>query len=60
MCQTRIDFMLSLRDMECYLEDIYYKETGLSDHKMLVWKIDFNKEKKRAWGVDFKFRNLGR
>jgi exonuclease III len=46
MCQTRIDFILSLRDMECYLEDIYYKETGLSDHKMIVWKIDFNKEKR--------------
>ncbi len=25
MCQTRIDFILSKRDMECFLEHIYYK-----------------------------------
>lgn len=46
MCQTRIDFILSERDMEFFLGDICYKDTSLSDHKMLLWNIDFSKEKK--------------
>lgn len=46
MCQTRIDFILSERDMEYFLGDICYKDTSLSDHKMLLWNIDFSKEKK--------------
>lgn len=50
MCQTRLDFILSKRDMECFIKNTYYKETSLSDHKMLLWKIDFN-NKKRGPGV---------
>ncbi len=58
MCQTRIDFILSKRDMECFLEHIHYKETGLSDHKMLLWKIDFSIEKRGPWCLDFKLRTF--
>ncbi|MGL5245458.1 MAG: endonuclease/exonuclease/phosphatase family protein, partial [Sarcina sp.] len=42
--QTRIDFIISTRDIDYFIEDIVYKDTGFSDHKMIKWKIDFNKE----------------
>lgn len=46
MCQTRIDFILSTRDIDCFIEDVFYKETSLSDHKMVLWNVDFNKKDK--------------
>lgn len=44
--QTRIDFIISTRDIDYFIEDIVYKDTSFSDHKMIRWKIDFNKEEK--------------
>ncbi len=37
---------LFCEDIECFLEHIHYKESGFSDHKMLLWKIYFIIEKR--------------
>lgn len=50
LCQTRIDYILSTINLEDFIEDISYKDTSLSDHKMVLLKIDFNK-KERGPGV---------
>ncbi len=44
MCQTRIDYFLSTRNLECFIDDILYKETTLSDHKMAFIRMDFKRE----------------
>lgn len=50
LCQSRIDHILSTRNLDYFIEDIFYKDTVLSDHKMVSLKIDFNK-KERGPGV---------
>lgn len=44
MCQTRIDYFLSTRNLECFIDGVFYKETTLSDHKMVQMRMDFKKE----------------
>lgn len=46
MCQTRIDYFLSTRNLECFIDRIVYKETTLSDHKMVLMVMDLKKETK--------------
>lgn len=42
MCRSRIDFILSKRDLVEFIDGIYYKETFLSDHKILWAEIDMS------------------
>lgn len=46
MCQTRIDYFLSTRNLECFIDGVFYKETTLSDHKMVLMRMDFKREMK--------------
>lgn len=46
MCQTRIDSFLSTRNLDCFIDDVLYKETTLSDHKMVLIRMDFKREMK--------------
>uniref|UniRef100_A0A8C2FGH2 exodeoxyribonuclease III n=1 Tax=Cyprinus carpio TaxID=7962 RepID=A0A8C2FGH2_CYPCA len=46
MCQTRIDYFLSTRNLEGFIDGIFYKETTLSDHKMVLMTMDFKRQTK--------------
>ena len=43
VCETRIDFILCTRNVENFIEKIKYEETSFSDHKLLFFKMDWNK-----------------
>lgn len=39
-------FFLSTRNLECIIDGIIYKETTLSNHKMVLMTVDFKRETK--------------
>lgn len=48
--QSRIDLILCTKEIESKIRNIYYKETGFSDHNYLYSKIDFT-EVERGPGI---------
>lgn len=41
----RKELLHLMEDIHTFIEDIVYKVSGFSDHKMM-WKVDFNMEEK--------------
>lgn len=42
MCRSRIDYIICKRDFMKVVDNIYYKETSLSDHKILWVRVDLS------------------
>ncbi len=42
MCASRIDFMICKRDFMKVVDNIYYKETSISDHKIVWAQVDLS------------------
>lgn len=42
MCASRIDFMICKMDFMKVVDNIYYKETSLSDHKIVWAQVDLS------------------
>lgn len=50
ICRSRIDFLISKREMLKLIDTIFYKETVLSDHKVVCIQVDMN-DVKRGPGI---------
>lgn len=50
ICRSRIDFLISKREMLKLIDTIFYKETVLSDHKVVCIQVDMN-DVKRGLGI---------
>ncbi len=42
ICRSRIDFLISKRDLLKLIDSIFYRETNLSDHKVLWIQVDMS------------------
>lgn len=50
--QSRIDLCLTKRGMLKYVKNVKYKFVGISDHAMMMVKVDVNKEGGVMWCAD--------